>query len=232
MLYKCTAPNTWTAYFIPYTYPHPLQTGFILPPTYQCSDGTDNDSDGLTDYPNDPGCSSLTDNDEYNAPAQTFLPEQIIEAESGILTSPMQIGTTSSDTYVYTTTDNQGSANFTFNINIAGKYMLEARVNSNNNVARDSFFIGLDGESVQGNDTYTYDLPLTSIFVQDNVSLRGLNGNALFSEFDPMIYNLSQGTHSFTFYGRESNTWLDQIRLVSATADTAPPSAPLGLIVQ
>ena len=35
---------------------------------YQCSDGVDNDSDGLTDYPNDPGCSSTTDNDEYNAP--------------------------------------------------------------------------------------------------------------------------------------------------------------------
>ena len=24
-LYKCTAPNTWTEYFTPYTYPHPLQ---------------------------------------------------------------------------------------------------------------------------------------------------------------------------------------------------------------
>ncbi len=37
-------------------------------PTYQCSDGIDNDGDGLTDYPADPGCSSSTDNDEYNAP--------------------------------------------------------------------------------------------------------------------------------------------------------------------
>lgn len=26
-LYKCTAPNTWTAYYTPYTYPHPLRTG-------------------------------------------------------------------------------------------------------------------------------------------------------------------------------------------------------------
>ena len=25
-LYKCTAPNTWTEYFIPYTYPHPLRS--------------------------------------------------------------------------------------------------------------------------------------------------------------------------------------------------------------
>jgi hypothetical protein len=35
--------------------------------TYQCSDGIDNDGDGLIDYPNDPGCSSRTDNDEYNS---------------------------------------------------------------------------------------------------------------------------------------------------------------------
>lgn len=26
VLYKCTAPNTWTRYYTPYTYPHPLQT--------------------------------------------------------------------------------------------------------------------------------------------------------------------------------------------------------------
>jgi len=34
------------------------------PPTYQCSDGLDNDGDNLIDYPSDPGCSSATDNDE------------------------------------------------------------------------------------------------------------------------------------------------------------------------
>ncbi|MEK7635618.1 MAG: peptidoglycan-binding domain-containing protein [Patescibacteria group bacterium] len=31
-----------------------------------CGDGVDNDSDGLTDYPADSGCSSATDNDETN----------------------------------------------------------------------------------------------------------------------------------------------------------------------
>lgn len=33
-------------------------------PVYACSDGSDNDSDGLTDYPNDPGCSSASDTSE------------------------------------------------------------------------------------------------------------------------------------------------------------------------
>ncbi len=58
--------------YTPYTYPHPLLSGTVTPPppaeTYQCSDGLDNDSDGRTDYPTDPGCSSNTDNDELDVP--------------------------------------------------------------------------------------------------------------------------------------------------------------------
>ncbi len=37
----------------------------------QCSDGIDNDNDGFIDYLADPGCSSVDDNDEYNAPLPT-----------------------------------------------------------------------------------------------------------------------------------------------------------------
>lgn len=33
-----------------------------------CSDGKDNDEDGLIDYPKDPGCSSANDNNEDNSP--------------------------------------------------------------------------------------------------------------------------------------------------------------------
>ncbi|MAG18196.1 MAG: hypothetical protein CL944_01845 [Candidatus Diapherotrites archaeon] len=36
----------------------------VVTQTYQCSDGEDNDSDGLTDFGSDPGCASETDNDE------------------------------------------------------------------------------------------------------------------------------------------------------------------------
>jgi DNA-binding beta-propeller fold protein YncE len=34
------------------------------PPTAQCSDGIDNDNDGLIDYPDDPGCTSASDTSE------------------------------------------------------------------------------------------------------------------------------------------------------------------------
>ncbi len=42
------------------------------PVTYQCNDHIDNDSDGFVDYPSDPGCSSYTDNSEYNQVTITY----------------------------------------------------------------------------------------------------------------------------------------------------------------
>ncbi len=40
-----------------------------LPPSKaQCEDGLDNDDDGLIDFPQDPGCLSATDDDEFNPP--------------------------------------------------------------------------------------------------------------------------------------------------------------------
>jgi hypothetical protein len=45
-----------------------LTATFALDAPKACSDGIDNDGDGKVDYPADPGCSSPSDNDEYNAP--------------------------------------------------------------------------------------------------------------------------------------------------------------------
>jgi hypothetical protein len=159
-------------------------------------------------------------------PAQYFLPEQYIEAEDGDLTSPMQTAansTASGGYYIYTDTWFQGSANFTFDISQAGRYWMEARILAPND-AQDSFYVGLDGEPAQGDDNYTYDTIITDVFVWDNISLRGPNGNFSWSEFDPMVWELSHGLHTFTFYGRESDTGLDQIilRKIYHRADNNP----------
>lgn len=39
--------------------------------THQCNDGIDNDSDGLIDYPSDPGCQSATSNSELSSNASS-----------------------------------------------------------------------------------------------------------------------------------------------------------------
>ena len=59
-------------------------------PSPACSDGIDNDGDGLVDHPNDPGCSSTTDDDETNAPPPpTNEPPAacFTHSESGLATS-------------------------------------------------------------------------------------------------------------------------------------------------
>jgi hypothetical protein len=158
---------------------------------------------------------------------QYFLPEQFIEAEDGELTSPMQTGSDASASggyYVYTGTGQQGSVGFTFDIQQPGKYSMEARVLTYGSPmdAHDSFYVGLDGEVAQGNESLAYDTLLTGVFAWDNVSLRGPGGTFDDPEFDPMVWDLSQGLHTFTFHGRESNAWLDQIilRRLHHRADT------------
>jgi cysteine-rich repeat protein len=43
----------------------------------QCSDEIDNDEDGLTDYPFDPGCDSAEDNNEYDEPVSPYCGDSI-----------------------------------------------------------------------------------------------------------------------------------------------------------
>ncbi|MBI1975110.1 MAG: hypothetical protein HYS57_01970, partial [Parcubacteria group bacterium] len=50
---------------------------FATVPVLRCGDGVDNDGDGKTDYPNDPGCDATGDNDETDsAQATTDFYEQ------------------------------------------------------------------------------------------------------------------------------------------------------------
>src|SRR3989344_2122646 len=56
--------------------------------TAQCTDGVDNDGDGLTDYPNDPGCESLSDGGEQSATADAAiqaLPTLVFSGESSVV---------------------------------------------------------------------------------------------------------------------------------------------------
>jgi len=57
------------------------------PQTYACSDSIDNDYDGLTDYPADSGCTSATDNDEYNVvvPLDTTPPTLTVLGELNVI---------------------------------------------------------------------------------------------------------------------------------------------------
>lgn len=76
-----------------YTDDFPRATGVeVEEPDVACSDGDDNDSDGLIDYPDDPGCASADDPSEINAPpapvptcALAVSPATITEGENATL---------------------------------------------------------------------------------------------------------------------------------------------------
>jgi len=143
-----------------------------------------------------------------------FLPGETIEAEKGLLSVPMKSvsdATASGGFYVSTPTDYQGSVSFTFDIATEGNYIIEARIKAPT-VSDDSFYVGFDGGSVVGNDMYTWDTRVASIWSITNVSMRG-NGNFSYAQFNPMSWTLSTGRHTLTFYGRESGTSLDTIIL-------------------
>ena len=109
--------------------------------TYACSDGVDNDGDGLIDYPADPGCISPYDNDEYNASSSynnynynynyNSNYTQTGGSETAITTMPTNVGATSARlnglltnvttlftaTFEYGTTDSLGSMTGWQNLN-------------------------------------------------------------------------------------------------------------------
>ncbi len=53
-----------------------------------CSDGIDNDADNLIDFPDDPGCSSLSDEDEFNS---NGVPNNNITSVQGSITGNIEL---------------------------------------------------------------------------------------------------------------------------------------------
>src|SRR5262249_19509662 len=49
------------------------------PPPPQCSDGVDNDGDGLIDFPQDPGCFGADDDDEFNVHPTACPPNDLVQ---------------------------------------------------------------------------------------------------------------------------------------------------------
>jgi len=138
---------------------------------------------------------------------------QVIEAETGVLTSPM----TSSGGFVQTHTRNAGSVEFNINIDEEGYYYLKAKILSPDPIgAHDSFFVGLESENPYNKEFYIYDTARINMLVWDDVSIRG-SGNHTYAEFDPYVWKLEPGTYTFIFYGREEDAGLDAIELVKAS---------------
>ncbi|MDC0358168.1 PKD domain-containing protein [Oligoflexia bacterium] len=83
----CTNPTATPTPFVsptntPVSTATPTSVPTTTPGTFpECSDGIDNDQDGLIDYPQDSGCSSKSDDDEIDPPGNVTLVAKIIVGE-------------------------------------------------------------------------------------------------------------------------------------------------------
>ncbi len=71
---------------------------------------------------------------------------------------------------------------------------------------------------MQGDSHHSFHVTPNTAFTWLDVSLTG-NGTTT-PEFNPKIWDLGVGTHTFTFYGREANAQLDMVTLVNAACVT------------
>jgi len=151
-------------------------------------------------------------------PAGTFTPVFLnVEAESGILASPMAITADQSASQgqrVEAGGDEAGSLTFAVDIPVAGDYVLWCRVLAPG-TSGDSFYVSADGGAED-----IYDVAqngLLNAWQWTPVNGRGGTNVAYsaVSALDPRTFQLGVGRHNIVFRGREAGAALDQILITN-----------------
>ncbi|MEN8134283.1 MAG: right-handed parallel beta-helix repeat-containing protein [Thermodesulfobacteriota bacterium] len=144
----------------------------------------------------------------------------LIEAESGVLTAPMEIvlsAEASGGAYVATPTNYVGYVDYNFNIVEPGTYKIIANVYGSDRLA-DSFQVIIDNGSQDVWDFNPNEDPaLYNVWMEDEVTARG-TGTMDAPQFDPLIVQLEAGPHTISFKGRENNARLDNFYLKKLSA--------------
>ena len=197
--------------------------------TYQCNDGNDNDFDGLTDYGQDPGCTSATDNDEYNQitnniPTVTTNDATSVDENSATLnayTDPngttvtrfFKWGTSSSNMFNTVYVSGSQSSSGSFDDSLSGlnddtTYYFQACVtpSGGSTVCNGTKSFHTDTVGSTGNEPDVTTLSATSIDI-DSATLEGdvdTNGDAVTRWFE---WGTSSGnlSHTLSLSGSQSN---------------------------
>jgi len=141
-----------------------------------------------------------------------------LEAESGVLTDPMQIITdmnASGNHYIYVPngsgSDGNGKSEYKITIPKTGNYIIWGRVLASTG-GDDSFYILMDGDRERLWDCL-YD-GQSSQWKWDQVTERG-NGAYNNPQYDPAIFTLTEGEHTLVVKEREDGTQLDRLLLTT-----------------
>jgi hypothetical protein len=135
-----------------------------------------------------------------------------LEAESGVLVAPMyaiQMGTASGGWFVRSNTTNQGKALLTVTVPANGTYVLWGRILSGNQNF-DSLYVSVDGgpEDIWDTAQGTW----MNAWQWTRVTGRIANGGTpSVKNANPRLFQLAAGTHTYTFRGCETYTYLDRV---------------------
>ena len=154
----------------------------------------------------------LLDGDELPAVGGGCVDGLFVEAEDGVLSGLMSVGSDSSASGGSFVEVPEGSGNswafgsdsrveLCFDVAEAGRYRIETRAWAE--VGANSMFVTVDGVPVDG---FLWDVRRAGGFAVDDVSDRG--------EADPVVVDLGVGEHSVVFYHRKDGTRLDNVTLV------------------
>lgn len=144
-------------------------------PSPQCSDKADNDTDGQTDFPNDPGCDSATDDTESPDPPAAKNDLYDVLEDATLTVSPP--GVLSNDTggtgplSVAAPRPTSGPSNGTLTLDANGSFVYKP---NSNFAGTDSFTYKATDGSTQSN-TATVTINVNA--VADDCTIRGTEGN-------------------------------------------------------
>jgi len=152
--------------------------------------------------------------------------EIVIEAESGVLTSPMIAGSDANASvqgFVYVPEGaggaQTGKAEYTINIAEAGDYVIWARA-INPDGDSDVFYVKVDGIE------YFWDIGQRknkTTWTWDEISDRGA-GTGSNPDVDPVIFTFGAGIHTVVFREGKDGAQLDQFVVVKENSGWLPPS--------
>ncbi|MGD9211358.1 MAG: fibronectin type III domain-containing protein [Desulfobacteraceae bacterium] len=144
-----------------------------------------------------------------------------MEAEEGILQSPMQIDSdsqASAEKYVSVPNENAnafdptlatGQAKYNFEVSNAGNYLVWGRVVSSS-ITSDSFHVSIDDKDVLAWHTK---IDQKGDWIWDVVSKRKFGDKR--DNSNPLLYYLGKGPHTLTIKHRESGTKIDKILITN-----------------
>jgi hypothetical protein len=139
-----------------------------------------------------------------------------IEAESGVLVSPMAVSTDAAASGgQYITTPDLGeaiddptqpgpTATYTFTVSAAGTYVIWGRALSVNGGA-DSYWVSMDGAPFT-----RWNTPISGAWVWDQINSAGVA--------DPLLFSLAAGSHTLVIKQREDGARLDRLIVTSDRA--------------